>query len=1438
MSTPTPTPGAAPARRRPLAAVAVLAALAYVPALRSAPGRMPADTKLGLYLDPQRLVSDAPWTFDARQFAGWVPHQTIAYAWPSGPWYVIADAVGLPDWVAHRLWLGTLLLLGGCGVLFCARRLGATLVAAMAAALLYQLSPYVVPYVSRTSSMLLPWVGLGWIVGLTVGAALRTRWRDAALCALVVGTVGAVNATALAMIAPAPVIWLVVATIERRVGVRRAAAAALRIGGLTLLVSAWWLTMSIVQGRDGADVLAYSEALRDVSHTATAGEVWRSLGYWLMYIRDPYAPTTTGGGPYLTDAWVVIAGYAIAVAGVAGLTLTRFAARRFAVLIAATGLLLAIGLHPLDAPSPLARVLTDSGTSSLALALRSSTRALPLLALALGLGVGALVDALAVPLGGVLARRRSGATQALRFAGVGVVGVAAIVNLPMVTGATLVDGALERDQDPPQAWLDAVATLDADDPGATTPARVWQLPGAEFGAYRWGYTVDPPLPWLTDRPLITRDLLPLGSPAAMDLAYAADDRFQVGIAEPAWVAPIARLLGADTIWITGDAAFDRFGTPRPELTSAFYRAAAADPANGFTGVTGYGTPAPNVADVAMLDETALSSPLVGTPVAPVELVGVADPQPVVRVVAGDVLVSGSGDGLIDAAAAGVIDGTEAIRYSASLGAAALRAAVAEADALIVTDSNRQRAHHWRSSQEVTGMTEDGRTPPVLDEVVGDARLPLFPTADAGTATVAIVEGPVFATASGYGEPFAYQPEQRPAHAIDGDPTTAWTVLDHRGQYLELTTAESVDSVTLRQPDGAAATRHLVSVRIEIVDADGERAPLTVPLDARSFDRGQPVTFAPTAGPATLRIHLGDLGLGTPAPPPGIVDLTPVGLAEADLGLGPSREVVVTPTDLTDAARDVAADGVHVPVTFVLTRERTAPANRYRSDPEPRMQRRIDVPATMTLIPDDVVLTVRLDQRAGDDVLAELLGIDGGPRADRRLTGVVDAAGWNAADGDPDTAWTTPFQYAAGSSLRLELTDPGALTITQPGDQHHSPITAVVVEQAGRRAVVTVPSPDGDGISPLELPDGFAPGTAELTIAEIEPRLTRDRRRGHDVVLPAAISELGGVAGVDAVPATFTTGCRSDMLTIDGAAVAIRVSGSAAAAIAGEPLDVELCGALPVLATGQHDVVTAPGHRHGLTVDRIVLGPAVAPTPSLGPVHVQATSRTAREVLVPPCPDGCWVVLGEGYNGAWTAQLADDADLGAPQLLQGGFNGWWLAPSSEQRLVTFVWSAQTLVTAGIITSIAGVMVAIGLALADRRRAALPAVHLPTLVGWAEREQLAIALAAAGATVVGAVALVAPRYWVWGALLGIAIIATRRVRLAGVVAAAAVAWIGLRVGRAVLTAPPPADADFPRAFESLHQLGQFAVVALAVTAIAGRRQEERRTPPPADRRRAAS
>jgi arabinofuranan 3-O-arabinosyltransferase len=271
----------------------MFATIAYLPALMSSPGRMPTDSKLYLYLDPGRFLSDAAGSFDPRQFAGWVPHQHIAYLWPSGPWYWLFDTLGVPDWIAHRLWLGTIMVAAGLGVRWCVRQLGLSPGAALAAAVLYQTSLYVLPYVSRTSVMLLPWAGLGWIVAFTIRASRRRTWGDPAAIALIVLTVGAVNATALAMIVPAPLLWLIHSAWMRIISWRQAAVVALRVGVLSIGVSLWWIMMLLIQGKSGVDVLPYSESVADVSLTSTSAEVWRGLGYWLFYLRDPFAATTS-----------------------------------------------------------------------------------------------------------------------------------------------------------------------------------------------------------------------------------------------------------------------------------------------------------------------------------------------------------------------------------------------------------------------------------------------------------------------------------------------------------------------------------------------------------------------------------------------------------------------------------------------------------------------------------------------------------------------------------------------------------------------------------------------------------------------------------------------------------------------------------------------------------------------------------------------------------------------------------------------------------------------------------------------------------------------------------------------------------------------------------------------------------------------------------------
>ena len=89
-----------------------------------------------------------------------------------------------------------------------------------------------------------------------------------------------------------------------------------------------------------------------------------------------------------------------------------------------------------------------------------------------------------------------------------------------------------------------------------------------------------------------------------------------------------------------------------------------------------------------------------------------------------VVLSGSGDGIIDAAEAGLLSGYELVRSSGDTDD--LAAALAEARAMIVTDTNRDQARHWRGSQDTRGHTEPGGPDAdVLTATSADQRLAVF-----------------------------------------------------------------------------------------------------------------------------------------------------------------------------------------------------------------------------------------------------------------------------------------------------------------------------------------------------------------------------------------------------------------------------------------------------------------------------------------------------------------------------------------------------------------------------------------------------------------------------------------------------------------------------------------------------------------------------------------
>jgi arabinofuranan 3-O-arabinosyltransferase len=1376
-------------------AVGVLVLLAYLPALTAAPGRMPADSKLYLYLDPGGFLGDAASTFDPRQFAGWVPHQHVAYLWPSGPWFWLFDTLGVPDWVAHRLWLGTLLFLGGLGVRWCARTMGLVPAAALVAAVVYQVSPYVLPYVSRTSVMLLPWAGLGWIVGLTVRATQQRSWRDPALVALVVFTVGAVNATALAMIVPAPVLYLVHAAWQRSVSWRDAAIVAGRVALLTVPVSLWWIVMLLVQGRYGAEVLPYSESLADVSLTATGPEVWRSLGYWLFYVRDAFGATTTESLRYLSSTPAIAVSYLVPIVGLAGLAFTRWAHRRYAALLVVAGAVLAVGVHPIDDRAPLMRLLAGDDEGGLALALRSSTRALPMMNLGLALGAASLVAAIGA------SRLRRPAWPARPVVAAAVVALA-VANLPALWTGGFVDPALERDQEPPSTWRAAADALDE----SGHRARVLQVPGAEFGAFGWGYTVDQPLPGLTDKPLVTRDLLPLGSPGAMDLLYALDDRMQDGVLEPRSVAPVARWLGADTLWLTRDLDVERFRTARPADVGRVL--AAADDVT---------SPTPFGDDVTLYEVEPGGS--------------------VVRTGDTTVLVAGSGDGLVDLAAAGLLDGDEVVRYSAE-GLDAIAAPDRPYVAVLVTDSNRDRARHWRSSQDTLGATEsDGPGTELLREVASDQRLPVFAPRDAAVApvtqTVARQIGPVTATATSYGEPFAYLPEHRPAMAIDGTLDTAWTVGEHAdpiGEVLRLDAGRSLTSIGLVQawPGGG---RRITEVGVRIDGGELRR----IPLDDRSLTSpGQPVDVS---GGTRVDVEILAVGGGEPGTAGAVQG---VGFAEIVTGLAPTVEVVRPPHD---ALATLSADD---PLALVFTRLRADADDPWRDDPEPALVRGFELPVGREL---DVTVDVRVDPRADDRSIADLFGLPAW--ASTRRTGDLAAVGASAVDGAVDTAWRTARDRAVGSVLHLPggLEPVGSIDLRQPDDT--SRITELVLRAGDDERRLAVAA-DADGSSTLVVDPPLPAGPLSVEISAIEPAIEVDRRYGDRFVASAGIAEISAPGWPTASPvstAVADLGCVP-LLDVDGRVLAFDVrvvpfpdEQPSATTPRAAPCDDGL-----VLDAGEHVVRALDGVVDGglpIQVDRVVLdGGAIAALATAGAnrsgspeVRSVSGGRFERSVEVTGCDRGCWLVFGEGFNEAWEATI-DGVGLGTPVLVDGGFNGWWLPADADPVTVVVRWPVQRRLVLALVVSLLGVVLAAVLALRSRHTA--DAAHHPVPPMWcwapdpqpvvpvARRDPLGVGAflrrsfgARAALQVIGwaafAALLIGPDWAVWGALAGFVAALWQRPRLPELTALATLVVVAaLVVIRERRNAPPP-GGGWPGVFESWHGLAMFAVASLLVGAV---------------------
>ena len=308
-------------------AAAVLAICAYVPILLTDIGRVSADTKSYLTIDPSALLAQATSMWDPSVGAGTVPHQNIGYLFPLGPYYWLMDTIGIPDWITQRLLWGTIVFAAAYGTYRLARWLGWSASGAFVAGFAYGFSPYVLSYVARLSIILAPWAALPWMILLAAKAARTRSWKPAAQFAVVVALVGSVNATSLVLAGLGPVIWLITDVATGRVRAGAAVRAAAKIGVLSAAVSAWWIVALRVQGTYGIPILRYTETYESVAEASTPAEIIRGLGYWFLYGGDRLDPWVEPAGPYFNSIAVMAVGFVLSGIALLGF-LTRFSGSR------------------------------------------------------------------------------------------------------------------------------------------------------------------------------------------------------------------------------------------------------------------------------------------------------------------------------------------------------------------------------------------------------------------------------------------------------------------------------------------------------------------------------------------------------------------------------------------------------------------------------------------------------------------------------------------------------------------------------------------------------------------------------------------------------------------------------------------------------------------------------------------------------------------------------------------------------------------------------------------------------------------------------------------------------------------------------------------------------------------------------------------------------
>ncbi|HUZ37945.1 MAG TPA: alpha-(1-_3)-arabinofuranosyltransferase family protein, partial [Streptosporangiaceae bacterium] len=352
----------------------------------TAPGRIIADTKLDLAVNPAAFLARALTLWDPQQF-GILQNQAAGYLFPMGPFFWLGKLAALQPWVIQRLWIGVVAVAAFLGIVRLAGRLGiGTPWARIAAGFAYAASPAGLPVIGALSNEFLPAAMLPWILLPLVDAARGgRRGIAAARSATAIGLCGAVNATAtIAVLVPAVLYVLTLARPAPRWRILAwwcpAAVAA----------TLWWSVPLVLLYHYGVSWLPYTESAAVTTSVTGLSQILRGAENWVSYLVVYGQPWWQLGYRLVTGALPILLSGLVAGLGLAGLVRPRLPGRRFLICLLLTGVVIIAAGHVSSLGNPFAGPV-DHLINGAASPLRNLRKFDPLVRLPVAMGLAHLL---------------------------------------------------------------------------------------------------------------------------------------------------------------------------------------------------------------------------------------------------------------------------------------------------------------------------------------------------------------------------------------------------------------------------------------------------------------------------------------------------------------------------------------------------------------------------------------------------------------------------------------------------------------------------------------------------------------------------------------------------------------------------------------------------------------------------------------------------------------------------------------------------------------------------------------------------------------------------------------------------------------------------------------------------------------------------------------